>query len=110
MPRAKKNTNVQSSEDELAKKRAEREEIKHREDVNRAAAKFAQLCGQGEGPFEISLSIKDKSTKRKASIKATVDMGVVHFREDQDRLQIFIPIQEFQNISMHNPERARVEE
>ena len=110
MPRAKKNEAVQSSEDELAKKRAEREEIKHREELNRAAAQFAVLCGQGEGPFEITLSIRDKKTKRRASIKATVDMGVVHFREDQDRLQVFIPISEFQNVTLQNPERARVEE
>lgn len=107
---AKRKLAVVENTNEETELKEKLEQIRHREELNRAAAKFVELCGRGEGPFEYAFAIKDKATKRKATIRGTVDLSIVHFREDQDRLQIFIPVTEIQNVQMYNPERSRVEE
>lgn len=101
----------QHEKDEEAEKlKRKMEAIKHREDLNMAAAHFATAIASGEGPFEISVRIKDKASKKSVDIKATVDIGgLVHYRTDHDRLQILIPTPEFQKVVFNIPERARVE-
>ncbi len=57
------------------------------------------------GPFEITIKVTDKKTKRSAQVTAIMDIpSLVHYREDKRSLRVEIPIGAIDRYSIKTPD------
>ncbi len=78
---------------------------------NNSASAVARILQSGEGPYEVTLRVKNKKTKRVVSVRAVYDLpGTGHYRADKSSLRIEIPVKAIQNASLAMPDFYEDEE
>jgi len=57
------------------------------------------------GPFEITIRVTDKKSKRSAQVIALMDIpSLVHYREDKMSLRVEIPVGAIDRVSLKTPD------